>query len=420
MGKGIVDVEHGMVEGQALALVYRDGPCQAQGVLREGALHLFPDFLGLLVDDVARVLPGQAGHLDGPLLALAEHLDEAVGKVGHLAYLAVVIEMLGRGVVLQEHHLGTDLQSQLLLGGIAGLGEIARDFCIVEPQFAGQFSQPLLVVALRHVVVGGEAYPAFSVPGHKVRHVARVELVGYVLVDAVLAYLAQEANKAAVALAVDALQLYGDVLDLLQGTRAEEIGGLVVGVEQLPLLVGGHGGELLQVTDEQQLHAAEGPVAVAVLAQHAVDGIEQVATHHGYLVDDEEVEGAQDALLLLAHLEETALAALRHHARQMDAGRELEKGVDGGTAGIDGSHARGGHHDHAFGGQFPDTTQKGGLARTGASCEEDRHVSAFHKLPCKVHLVVVLCHSMLLLKGLGGWMFRSRCKFTQKKGNSKT
>jgi hypothetical protein len=53
--------------------------------------------------------------------------------------------------------------------------------------------------------------------------------------------------------------------------------------------------------------------------------------------------------------------------------------VDGLSARIDGSHARGCHYDHAFVGLQWKVLQKSGLSRARLSCEEDVRVGVEHQ-----------------------------------------
>ena len=66
--------------------------------------------------------------------------------------------------------------------------------------------------------------------------------------------------------------------------------------------VGNNGWQLVHVANHKQLHAAEGSTAATVAPQGHVDGVEQVGAHHGYLVDDEQLEGTYDVELGLVYL----------------------------------------------------------------------------------------------------------------------
>ena len=58
----------------------------------------------------------------------------------------------------------------------------------------------------------------------------------------------------------------------------------------------------MQVAYHEQLHAPEGTVVLSVASHHVVDGIQQVAAHHTYLVNDEQVECAYDVAFGIAEL----------------------------------------------------------------------------------------------------------------------
>ena len=126
-GEGVARVDHGLVEGEALALVDGDGPGQAQGVLGEGAQFLFLYLPGGGVGGVADVAPGVALHEDGLVVAGAADGDAVVVHLLDHAYLAVEVAAGGLGVVLEEHDLGPRLQFQRGFGGVAFLGVFALD-----------------------------------------------------------------------------------------------------------------------------------------------------------------------------------------------------------------------------------------------------------------------------------------------------
>lgn len=136
------------------------------------------------------------------------------------------------------------------------------------------------------------------------------------------------------------------------------------------------------------MYPTKGAGAVLVLTQFGIDGIEEVAAHHRYLVDDEEVEGADEVLLVLAHLV-VRLSLGRLHARDDGSEGELEEGMDGLALCVDGCHACRGEDDHSLRGEFVEFAEEGGLACACLACEEDADVCAGDVLPGEVHLVVV-------------------------------
>ena len=57
MGKGVLRVDDGAVEGEALTLVNRHRPSQSQGVLSKNAFHFFANLLRFFVEHVSGVGP---------------------------------------------------------------------------------------------------------------------------------------------------------------------------------------------------------------------------------------------------------------------------------------------------------------------------------------------------------------------------
>ena len=103
--KTLVGIDDCAVEGEALTLVYRDGPSQTQGQLLERSLHLRLYFPRLFVQGVARVLPLQRLHIDGFRVALTIDAQLPVACLHHTSDASVVVTMLAGRVVLHEHHL---------------------------------------------------------------------------------------------------------------------------------------------------------------------------------------------------------------------------------------------------------------------------------------------------------------------------
>ena len=127
-------------------------------------------------------------------------------------------------------------------------------------------------------------------------------------------------------------------------------------------------------------------------AQGHVDGIEEVGTHHRYLVDDEQFEGAYNIEFLAAE-RLAALGQLVFGDQFLDVGQvwvegQLEEAVYGDAAGVDGGDARGCHDDVALGAVGGEVVEEGGLARTGLAGEEEAHRGLLDVAPCQLNLRV--------------------------------
>ena len=369
-----------------------DGPCQPQGVLREAALHLGLNLARLGVQRVAGVLPLQRLYLDSLLVARAEHQNLLLVDVCHPSYAPIIIEVIARGVVLDEHHLGAHLQHQRLGRRVVVLGKRALDFR-PEPEGArSELLQSRRVVEVGQVIVRRqtdgtlERRGVIDGRGRQTAAVQQCQVVGGGLPHA---YVVQNADELLVLLAVDLLQLDSDVIRLRQGLRAEEVGCVVVGLQHLLVLGRHHGRQLLQVANHEQLHAAEGFIMVAVAAHHRVDGVEQVGAHHRDLVDDEQVERGQNLALLATEVELALYLGVGHEGRE----GQLEERVYGHAAGIDGRHARWCHDDGALARAFHHSAQEGCLARSGLACQENAASGVLHKVPRRAQLIVFL-HSL--------------------------
>ena len=138
--------------------------------------------------------------------------------------------------------------------------------------------------------------------------------------------------------------------------------------EQIPFFFLGYRSQLLKIANHEQLDAAEGFVAILITPQDIVYGIQQVTAHHGNLIDDQQVKGAENAELLFRKSVAFALGYLP--AGKIESGCNLEEGMDCGAAGIDGSYTCRRQHNHAFvrvGGQM---TQKSGFPCSCLACEK--------------------------------------------------
>ena len=78
-----------------------------------------------------------------------------------------------------------------------------------------------------------------------------------------VAYLVQNPDKRIVLLSIDLLQLNGDIVNLLQSLRAEEVGRVVVRLQHLLVLWRHNGCQLSQVANHQQLNTAKRLMMVA-------------------------------------------------------------------------------------------------------------------------------------------------------------
>ena len=266
MCKRQAGVDDGVAEREALTLVYGDGPCCLDGVLAEQSLaHLFYLFR-CLVEFVAVVLPLFLAYLYEFVAVFRTHAETFGADCRNATYHAVVVAFLWRRVVFHEHHLRVFLQFQHLVGGKRQLWELALHLCAERERLARELVKLGAVYLLRHDVVGGESYVALFLTWLEVWHIAAVELTQHLGVGMVVAHAVEKFHKLAVALSVDMRKLYDGVVGLAQRAAAEEVWCFVIAREQSPFLVFCNRGELSEVADEQQLHAAKGSVVAAVVA----------------------------------------------------------------------------------------------------------------------------------------------------------
>jgi hypothetical protein len=281
--------------------------------------------------------------------------------------LAVIEALGGGGIVLDEQDLGAGLEFDVGVVGIGHFGEGAGDVGGEAPGGGGDIAEAGEIDAVGLGVVGAQGDVAFVVGGGESGEVAAVEFGEGVGGEEIFADEIEQVEEAAILLAVDLGEFDAGVVGFAEGAAAEEVGGVVAVLEQRPFGVLHHGGELLQVADHQELDAAEGLAAVAVAAQDGVDGVEEVGADHADFVDDEQVHAADHGDFVAGEAE---VLLLGFAAGEGSEG-ELEEGVEGDAAGIDGGDAGGGGNDHLLGEAFPEGAQEGGLAGAGLAGQEE-------------------------------------------------
>ena len=330
-------IDDGMTERETLTLVYGYRPRRLYGILSEQSLaHLLYLFC-LLIKLIAVVLPFFWRHLYGLVRALRLHHEATLVDGGDTPDHAVIIAFLWRRVVLHEHHLRIFLQLQHLVGGKRKFRKLALHHSLKHVCLSRQLLQLGVVYLLRHGVVGCETNVSLLLTRLEVGHIPTVKQAQHLCIGLVVAHLVEKVYEHPVALTIHMCEFHHRVVGLSQGMATEEIGCLIIARKHGPLLILCHRSQLSEVANEQKLHATERLVATAVMAQHAVNGIEQVGPDHTYLIDNNEVKTAHDLYLLLAKLKASALQHRR--VRHIGGERQLEERVYGHTLSIDGSNA---------------------------------------------------------------------------------
>ena len=235
-----------------------------------------------------------------------------------------------------------------------------------------------------HPVVRGEADVSIVLLWKESRHIPAVELLEVSVGGLPVSDMVEDVDERVVLLTINLFQLNGEVVGLRQCFRPEEIGSVVKRREYLFILRCHHGGELLQVANHEQLDASEGFEMVAEAPQHMVDGVEQVAAHHGNLVDDEQVERCDDASLLLAEVKPVFDVGIGNKRCEW----QLEERVDGDPSCIDGRHPCWRHDNGSLSGAFHNGLEEGCLSCSGLSRKEDALPGVFHQFPCDAQLAV--------------------------------
>ena len=119
---------------------------------------------------------------------------------------------------------------------------------------------------------------------------ARIQYLKDICSNTVLAHCIKYIKKITVFLTIYLLQLYRNVFHILQCLGVKEIWGRVYLRHELSFIFLHDRGELLCITDHQELYSSEGPVIATIPSQGHVDCVEQVCPDHGYFIDYKQVE----------------------------------------------------------------------------------------------------------------------------------
>ena len=194
--------------------------------------------------------------------------------------------------------------------------------------------------------------------------------------------MVEHTDKGAVGLAVHLGELHRYQLHLGKHTRRKEIGIGVEAAQDVALVGLDHRLQLKHIPYQKHLLATKGLAHVAAVdPQDKVDEVDDIGSHHGNLVDDDEFHIADEADAVAGVLEEV-LEPRGRIARiigQQGMEGELEEAMKGAAPGIDGGNARGCQHHVLLAHVFTHIAQEGTLARAGTSCKEHRLAGEAHK-----------------------------------------
>ena len=186
---------------------------------------------------------------------------------------------------------------------------------MIADRLTWQFLQLRLVIEVGQIVMRGQPYHSPSL-WRELGEAPTIQLLQRLCRGMTIPHFIQNLDERLVLLTIDVTELNGDIVYLLQRFRPEEIGRVVVLLQQLLLIGSDDRRQLLQVAYHQQLHTAKRQRVVAEAAQHIVDGIEQVGSHHRYLVDNQQVDGGNNLSFLAPEVEPALHLGTRHVWRE--------------------------------------------------------------------------------------------------------
>ena len=207
---------------------------------------------------------------------------------------------------------------------------------------AGEALQLLTVARGHQTVRRGEGQPELVIGRHEVGIGARVELFARVPEQQTLADLVENRGHPVIAeLAEHRRQRDGRELVAMERVGGEKVRRPVAVCEEAGLGLGDDRRQLVEVTDQDELHTAERAARVGAEAvQCGGDLVEQVGADHRGLVDDEGVQGLEGAG------EPPGVVTAGADIGEGGGAGEAEQPVDGVALHVEGRDAGGRDDDH--------------------------------------------------------------------------
>jgi hypothetical protein len=154
----------------------------------------------------------------------------------------------------------------------------------------------------------------------------------------------------------------------------------------------------MQVANHQQLHSTKRVTGMSIPAQDFIDRIEQIGSDHTDLVDDQQIETANETDLCSRDTM-LPLILLTMNGRKVQTEGELKKRVNRHAAGIDGRDPCGRDDDEPLQALGFDLVQERGLATAGLTGQEDTLVGIANVLECEFQFWIGLQVHSLILNG---------------------
>ena len=382
MGKAMGSIDDGMFKGKALTLVDGYRPRQSERILAEPSFHAFLNLLGFLVQGIFRIGPLHLFQFKILIGILAAHGNLVANDGAHLANHTIIETVLR--IVLDKHHLRSRFQDELEISRIRRFRKIAFHLCRKGIRLRRKGSKLLLVDILCRSIMGGKTDIVALLRRFEVRDISLVQSLQRSFGSLVLPNLIKKRDKLLVLLTIHLFEFDGKIARLLQGIAAEEERGIIILPYQLLFLRGNHRSKLMQIAYHEKLNASERQVvALAILTQYGIDGIEQIAAHHTDFVDDKQVDASDDVTFQITEFIAFLFATTEGRTWHVWRKRKLEERMDGHSSSVDGSDARRSQHHHAFRRQFFQSLEEGRLTCARLSRKEKVGTCLFYNVPCQ-------------------------------------
>src|SRR5690606_35256021 len=376
-------IDNGFVKCKPLALVYGNGPGQPQGILRKCTQYLFLYAIVSLIIIVFDILPGLSTHhyIFGAIFETHQDLPSIRVYTFDNSDLAIEIFPFIPTIILDKHDLSPLLDRQGFFSRKGTCLKIIFYHRLEVVQSSTKALQLLLIDLIRQTIMRSQNNVLIPFCGNKVRFIIGIQYFQIFRSTLVVSDIVQYGNKFLILLSIYLLQFQLDQSMLTQNLGIEKERTGIMCTEHLPLVFTHDRGQLVQVTDKQDLQSAKRPHIPTDRLQYHVDHIQCICPYHGDLVYHEQFQLLQESPSLLGQLDRTEKPALI-----VDIGTRLipaqgiildksskwkpKQGVQRRSSGIHRRHARRCGYGHLLIAIVPDIPQKGGLTRTCLTCQK--------------------------------------------------
>ncbi len=133
----------------------------------------------------------------------------------------------------------------------------------------------------------------------KLRHITSIQLLEYLSCHPILSNRIEYLREVWLALAKDLIKLNRDIWSFAQRMRIEEILSRIVLPQQLPLLITTDWRELMNISNQEQLHPCKWLRTTAQHPESLIYRIHHIGSHHTHLINYKQLNRTDQRNLIL-------------------------------------------------------------------------------------------------------------------------